>query len=72
MVKKRSAYKYNTKKYLLIRNLSDKYKTEFDIVHILCDKLNIDETNINKGSINDIVAEINQYNEKKREIDLTD
>ena len=64
--------KYNTQKYLLIRNLSDKYKTEFDIVHILCDKLNINESNINKGTLNDIVAEINKYNEKKREIDLND
>ena len=64
--------KYNNKKYFLIRDLSKKYDTEFDTVHIICDKLNIDETNINKGTLNDIVAEINKYNEKKREIDLND
>ena len=65
--------KYNNKKYLLIRDLSQKYKTDFDVVHVICDRLNINEKNINKGTINDIVSEINKYNEKKRktELDLT-
>jgi vacuolar-type H+-ATPase subunit I/STV1 len=66
--------KYNNKKYFLIRDLSKKYETDFDIVHIICDKLNINETNINKGTLNEIVAEIKKYNDKKRktELDLSD
>ncbi len=60
--------KYNNKKYFLIRDLSKKYETDFDIVHIICNKLNIDETNINKGSINDVVAEIKSYHEKEKKI----
>ena len=63
--------KYNNKKYLLIRDLSQKYKTDFDVVHVICDRLNINEKNINKGTINEIVGEINKYNEKTREVDLT-
>ena len=63
--------KYNNKKYLLIRDLSQKYKTEFDVVHVICDRLNINESNINKGTINEIVCGINNYNEKTREVDLT-
>ena len=64
--------KYNNKKYFLIRDLSKKYETDFDIVHIICDKLNINETNINKGTLNEIVSEIKKYNAKVREIDLND
>ena len=64
--------KYNNKKYFLIRDLSKKYETDFDIVHIICDKLNINETNINKGTLNEIVSEIKKYNDKVREIDLND
>lgn len=66
--------KYNNKKYFLIRDLSKKYETDFDIVHIICDKLNINETNINKGTLNEIVSEIKKYNDKKRktDLDLTD
>ena len=64
--------KYNNKKYFLIRDLSKKYETDFDIVHIICDKLNINETNINKGTLNEIVSEIKKYNDKRREIDLND
>jgi hypothetical protein len=64
--------KYNNKKYFLIRDLSKKYETDFDIVHIICDKLNINETNINKGTLNEIVSEIKKYNDKKREMDLND
>jgi hypothetical protein len=66
--------KYNNKKYFLIRDLSKKYETDFDIVHIICDKLNINETNINKGTLNEIVSEIKKYNDKvrKTELDLTD
>ena len=64
--------KYNNKKYFLIRDLSKKYETEFDIVHIICDKLNINETNINKGTLNEIVSEIKKYNNKIREINLND
>ena len=60
--------KYNNKKYFLIRDLSKKYETDFDIVHIICNKLNIDETNINKGSINDVVAEIKSFHEKEKKI----
>ena len=63
--------KYNNKKYLLIRDLSQKYKTEFDVVHIICDRLNVNESNINKGTLNDIVSEINKYNEMSREVELT-
>ena len=36
--------KYNNKKYFLIRDLSKKYDTNFDIVHIICDRLNVNET----------------------------
>ena len=64
--------KYNNKKYFLIRDLSKKYETDFDIVHIICNKLNIDETNINKGTLNEVVSEIKKYNDKKRESDLND
>ena len=64
--------KYNNKKYFLIRDLSKKYETDFDIVHIICDKLNINETNINKGTLNEIVSEIKKYNDKVREINLND
>ena len=64
--------KYNNKKYFLIRDLSKKYETDFDIVHIICDKLNINETNINKGTLNEIVSEIKKYNDKRRELDLND
>jgi hypothetical protein len=56
----------------LIRDLSKKYETDFDIVHIICDKLNINETNINKGTLNEIVSEIKKYNDKVREINLND
>ena len=62
--------KYNNKKYFLIRDLSKKYETDFDIVHIICDKLNINETNINKGTLNEIVSEIKKYNDKVRKTDL--
>ena len=64
--------KYNNKKYFLIRDLSKKYETDFDVVHIICDKLNINETNINKGTLNEIIAEIKKYNDKRRELDLND
>ena len=64
--------KYNNKKYFLIRDLSKKYETEFGTVHIICDKLNINETNINKGTLNEIVSEIKKYNDKRRELDLSD
>ena len=62
--------KYNNKKYFLIRDLSKKYETDFDIVHIICDKLNINETNINKGTLNEIVSEIKKYNDKVRKTEL--
>ncbi len=62
--------KYNNKKYFLIRDLSKKYETDFDVVHIICDKLNINETNINKGTLNEIIGEINKYNDKVKKIDL--
>ena len=64
--------KYNNKKYFLIRDLSKKYETEFGTVHIICDKLNINETNINKGTLNEVVSEIKKYNDKRREMDLND
>ena len=71
LVVEASVYKI---KYFLIRDLSKKYETDFDIVHIICDKLNINETNINKGTLNEIVSEIKKYNDKKRktELDLSD
>ena len=64
--------KYNNKKYFLIRDLSKKYEAEFGTVHIICDKLNINETNINKGTLNEVVSEIKKYNDKRRELDLND
>mgnify|MGYP001380251518 FL=1 len=56
----------------MIRDLSKKYEIDFDVVHIICDKLNINETNINKGTLNEIIAEIKKYNDKRRELDLND
>ena len=53
--------KYNNDKYHLIRNISQKTKVNFDIVHIICNKLNVKENNINKGIINEIMDSINKY-----------
>jgi len=36
------------------------------------DKLNINETNINKGTLNEMFSEIKKYNDKRREINLND
>jgi len=63
--------KYNNDKYHLIRNISQKTKVNFDIVHIICNKLNVKENNINKGIINEIMDSINKYNEKLKEVDLS-
>ena len=63
--------KYNNDKYHLIRNISQKTKVNFDIVHIICNKLNVKENNINKGIINEIMDSINKYNEKLKEVNLS-
>jgi hypothetical protein len=58
--------KYNTDIYKMLKNISDKTKTDFDTVHIISQQLNIKE--INKGTINDLISAINKYKEKSKEI----
>ena len=58
--------KYNTDIYKMLKNISDKTKTDFDTVHIISQELNIKE--INKGTINDLISAINKYKEKSKEI----
>jgi len=53
--------KYNTDIYKMLKNISDKTKTDFDTVHIISQELNIKE--INKGTINDLISAINKYKE---------
>ena len=50
----------------MLKNISDKTKTDFDTVHIISQELNIKE--INKGTINDLISAINKYKEKSKEI----
>ena len=61
--------KYNTDIYKMLKNISDKTKTDFDTVHIISQQLNIKE--INKGTINDLISSINKYKEKSKEVELT-
>ena len=61
--------KYNTDIYKMLKNISYKTKTDFDIVHIICQQLNIKD--VNKGTINDLISGINKYKEKSKEIELT-
>ena len=58
--------KYNTDIYKMLKNISDKTKTDFDTVHIISQQLNIKE--INKGTINDLISAINKYKEKSKEV----
>ena len=58
--------KYNTDIYKMLKNISDKTKTDFDTVHIISQELNIKE--INKGTINDLISSINKYKEKSKEV----
>ena len=61
--------KYNTDIYKMLKNISDKTKTDFDTVHIISQQLNIKE--MNKGTINDLISSINKYKEKSKEVELT-
>ncbi len=61
--------KYNTEMYRMLKNISNKTNTDFDIVHIISQQLNI--TIVNKGTINDLISGINKYKEKSKEIELT-
>ena len=58
--------KYNTEMYKMLKNISDKTKTEFDTVHIISQQLNI--KTVNKGTINDLISSINKYKEKSKEV----
>tara|TARA_Y100000389_G_scaffold176806_1_gene188579 strand:+ start:238 stop:801 length:564 start_codon:yes stop_codon:yes gene_type:complete len=61
--------KYNTEMYSMLKNISDKYKMDFDIVHIISQQLNIKE--VNKGTINELISGINKYKEKSKEVNLS-
>ena len=62
--------KYNTDIYKMLKNISDKTKTDFDTVHIISQQLNIKD--VNKGTINDLIFSIQKFKEKsKKEIELT-
>ena len=58
--------KYNTDIYKMLKNISDKTKTDFDTVHIISQQLNI--KTVNKGTINDLISSINKYKEKSKEV----
>ena len=58
--------KYNTEMYRMLKNISDKTKTDFDTVHIISQQLNI--KTVNKGTINDLISSINKYKEKSKEV----
>ena len=58
--------KYNTEIYKMLKNISDKTKTDFDTVHIISQQLNI--KTVNKGTINDLISSINKYKEKSKEV----
>ena len=55
--------------YVMLKNISDKTKTSFDIVHIISQQLNIKSSN--KGTINELISGINNYKEKSKEVELT-
>ena len=61
--------KYNNEMYIMLKNISDKTKTSFDIVHIISQQLNIKSSN--KGTINELISGINNYKEKSKEVELT-
>ena len=61
--------KYNTDIYKMLKNISDKTKTDFDTVHIISQQLNI--KTVNKGTINDLISSIQKFKEKSKEIELT-
>jgi len=54
----------------MIRYISKNTETDFDTVHIITQQLNIDA--VNKGTINEIIDKINKFNEKQKNINLTD
>ena len=58
--------KYNTDIYKMLKNISDKTKTDFDTVHIISQQLNIKD--VNKGTINDLIFSIEKFKEKSKEI----
>ena len=62
--------KYNTDIYRMIRYISKNTETDFDTVHIITQQLNINA--VNKGTINEIIDKINKFNEKQKDINLTD
>ena len=61
--------KYNTDMYSMLKNISDKTKTDFDTVHIISQQLNINS--VNKGTINDLISAIQKFKEKHKEVELT-
>ena len=61
--------KYNTDIYRMLKNISDKTKTDFDTVHIISQQLNIKD--INKGTINELISNIQKFKEKHKEVELT-
>jgi len=61
--------KYNTEMYKMLKNISDKTNTDFDIVHIISLQLNIKD--VNKGTINELISGIDKYKEKSKKIELT-
>ena len=61
--------KYNNEMYIMLKNISNKTKTSFDIVHIISQQLNIKSSN--KGTINELISGINNYKEKSKEVELT-
>jgi len=60
--------KYNTDMYYMLKNISDKYKMDFDIVHIISQQLNIKV--VNKGTINELISGINRYKEKSKDVNI--
>jgi hypothetical protein len=60
--------KYNNEMYYMLKNISNKLKIDFDIVHIISLQLNIKE--VNKGTLNELISAINKFQEKSKEIKL--
>ena len=60
--------KYNTEMYSMLKNISVKYKIDFDIVHIISQQLNIKV--VNKGTINELISGINRYKEKSKDVNI--
>ena len=61
--------KYNNEMYIMLKNISNKTKLSFDIVHIISQQLNIKSSN--KGTINELISGINNYKSKSKEVELT-